>query len=146
MNFISDYDNEINESLYFEKNIYEEENNTDDFLKNKEYLHSIMSSDFSSNYFEIYDSNHEMDIEDSNKDKVNSESNHKFYFNIDLDLDEDNMNEYKDKMMKSKKQKKRIKIKNLKSILNSQDFYNNSGLKRIVKQFFLNQKRNNVHE
>ena len=58
----------------------------------------------------------------------NLENINQFYFNMNIDLDENNLNKTEVKALKIKKQKKYL--------------INDKDLKRISRQYFLNQKRN----
>ena len=118
-----------NQSLFVKNEIYERENNLEDYYKNKEILLSKTSSNDSSKWFEIYISDNEMNIEYKDELNYNNLENiNQFYFNMNIDLDENNLNKTEVKALKVKKQKKYL--------INGKD------LKRISRQYFLNQKRN----
>ena len=118
-----------NQSLFVKNEIYERENNLEDYYKNKEILRSKTSSNDSSKWFEIYISDNEMNIEYEDELNYNNLENiNQFYFNMNIDLDENNLNKTEVKALKVKKQKKYL--------INGKD------LKRISRQYFLNQKRN----
>ena len=118
-----------NQSLFVKNEIYERENNLEDYYKNKEILLSKTSSNDSSKWFEIYISDNEMNIEyEDELNPNNLENINQFYFNMNIDLDENNLNKTEVKALKIKKQKKYL--------------INDKDLKRISKQYFLNQKRN----
>lgn len=118
-----------NQSLFVKNEIYERENNLEDYYKNKEILLSKTSSNDSSKWFEIYISDNEMNIEyEDELNPNNLENINQFYFNMNIDLDENNLNKTEVKALKVKKQKKYL--------INGKD------LKRISRQYFLNQKRN----
>ncbi len=118
-----------NQSLFVKNEIYERDNNLEDYYKNKEILRSKTSSNDSSKWFEIYISDNEMNIEYEDELNYNNLENiNQFYFNMNIDLDENNLNQTEVKALKVKKQKKYL--------------INNKDLKRISWQYFLNQKRN----
>ena len=118
-----------NQSLFVKNEIYERDNNLEDYYKNKEILLSKTSSNDSSKWFEIYISDNEMNIEYEDELNYNNLENiNQFYFNMNIDLDENNLNKTEVKALKVKKQKKYL--------INGKD------LKRISRQYFLNQKRN----
>ena len=118
-----------NQSLFVKNEIYERDNNLEDYYKNKEILRSKTSSNDSSKWFEIYISDNEMNIEYKDELNYNNLENiNQFYFNMNIDLDENNLNKTEVKALKIKKQKK--------CLINYKD------LKRISRQYFLNQKRN----
>ena len=118
-----------NQSLFVKNEIYERENNLEDYYKNKEILLSKTSSNDSSKWFEIYISDNEMNIEYEDELNYNNLENiNQFYFNMNIDLDENNLNKTEVKALKIKKQKKYL--------------INDKDLKRISRQYFLNQKRN----
>ena len=118
-----------NQSLFVKNEIYERENNLEDYYKNKEILRSKTSSNDSSKWFEIYISDNEMNIEyEDELNPNNLENINQFYFNMNIDLDENNLNKTEVKALKVKKQKKYL--------------INDKDLKRISRQYFLNQKRN----
>ncbi len=118
-----------NQSLFVKNEIYERDNNLEDYYKNKEILRSKTSSNDSSKWFEIYISDNEMNIEyEDELNHNNLENINQFYFNMNIDLDENNLNKTEVKALKIKKQKKYL--------------INNKDLKRISWQYFLNQKRN----
>lgn len=118
-----------NQSLFVKNEIYERDNNLEDYYKNKEILRSKTSSNDSSKWFEIYISDNEMNIEYEDELNYNNLENiNQFYFNMNIDLDENNLNKTEVKALKVKKQKKYL--------INGKD------LKRISRQYFLNQKRN----
>ena len=118
-----------NQSLFVKNEIYERDNNLEDYYKNKEILLSKTSSNDSSKWFEIYISDNEMNIEyEDELNHNNLENINQFYFNMNIDLDENNLNKTEVKALKIKKQKKYL--------INGKD------LKRISRQYFLNQKRN----
>ena len=118
-----------NQSLFVKNEIYERDNNLEDYYKNKEILRSKTSSNDSSKWFEIYISENEMNIEYEDELNYNNLENiNQFYFNMNIDLDENNLNKTEDKALKVKKQKKYL--------------INDKDLKRISRQYFLNQKRN----
>ena len=118
-----------NQSLFVKNEIYERDNNLEDYYKNKEILRSKTSSNDSSKWFEIYISDNEMNIEyEDELNPNNLENINQFYFNMNIDLDENNLNKTEVKALKVKKQKKYL--------INGKD------LKRISRQYFLNQKRN----
>ena len=118
-----------NQSLFVKNEIYERENNLEDYYKNKEILLSKTSSNDSSKWFEIYISDNEMNIEyEDELNPNNLENINQFYFNMNIDLDENNLNKTEVKALKVKKQKKYL--------------INGKELKRISRQYFLNQKRN----
>ena len=118
-----------NQSLFVKNEIYERDNNLEDYYKNKEILRSKTSSNDSSKWFEIYISDNEMNIEYEDELNYNNLENiNQFYFNMNIDLDENNLNKTEVKALKIKKQKKYL--------------INNKDLKRISRQYFLNQKRN----
>ena len=118
-----------NQSLFVKNEIYERENNLEDYYKNKEILRSKTSSNDSSKWFEIYISDNEMNIEyEDELNPNNLENINQFYFNMNIDLDENNLNKTEVKALKIKKQKKYL--------------INDKDLKRISRQYFLNQKRN----
>ena len=118
-----------NQSLFVKNEIYERDNNLEDYYKNKEILLSKTSSNDSSKWFEIYISDNEMNIEyEDELNPNNLENINQFYFNMNIDLDENNLNKTEVKALKVKKQKKYL--------INGKD------LKRISRQYFLNQKRN----
>ena len=118
-----------NQSLFVKNEIYERDNNLEDYYKNKEILRSKTSSNDSSKWFEIYISDNEMNIEyEDELNPNNLENINQFYFNMNIDLDENNLNKTEVKALKIKKQKKYL--------INGKD------LKRISRQYFLNQKRN----
>ena len=118
-----------NQSLFVKNEIYERENNLEDYYKNKEILLSKTSSNDSSKWFEIYISDNEMNIEyEDELNHNNLENINQFYFNMNIDLDENNLNKTEVKALKIKKQKKYL--------------INDKDLKRISRQYFLNQKRN----
>ena len=118
-----------NQSLFVKNEIYERENNLEDYYKNKEILLSKTSSNDSSKWFEIYISDNEMNIEyEDELNPNNLENINQFYFNMNIDLDENNLNKTEVKALKIKKQKKYL--------------INDKDLKRISRQYFLNQKRN----
>lgn len=118
-----------NQSLFVKNEIYERDNNLEDYYKNKEILRSKTSSNDSSKWFEIYISDNEMNIEYKDELNYNNLENiNQFYFNMNIDLDENNLNKTEVKALKIKKQKKYL--------------INDKDLKRISRQYFLNQKRN----
>ena len=118
-----------NQSLFVKNEIYERDNNLEDYYKNKEILRSKTSSNDSSKWFEIYISDNEMNIEyEDELNHNNLENINQFYFNMNIDLDENNLNKTEVKALKIKKQKKYL--------------INDKDLKRISRQYFLNQKRN----
>ena len=118
-----------NQSLFVKNEIYERDNNLEDYYKNKEILRSKTSSNDSSKWFEIYISDNEMNIEyEDELNPNNLENINQFYFNMNIDLDENNLNKTEVKALKIKKQKKYL--------------INDKDLKRISRQYFLNQKRN----
>ena len=118
-----------NQSLFVKNEIYERDNNLEDYYKNKEILRSKTSSNDSSKWFEIYISDNEMNIEyEDELNHNNLENINQFYFNMNIDLDENNLNQTEVKALKVKKQKKYL--------------INDKDLKRISRQYFLNQKRN----
>jgi hypothetical protein len=118
-----------NQSLFVKNEIYERDNNLEDYYKNKEILLSKTSSNDSSKWFEIYISDNEMNIEyEDELNHNNLENINQFYFNMNIDLDENNLNKTEVKALKIKKQKKYL--------------INDKDLKRISRQYFLNQKRN----
>ena len=118
-----------NQSLFVKNEIYERDNNLEDYYKNKEILRSKTSSNDSSKWFEIYISDNEMNIEYEDELNYNNLENiNQFYFNMNIDLDENNLNKTEVKALKIKKQKKYL--------------INDKDLKRISRQYFLNQKRN----
>lgn len=118
-----------NQSLFVKNEIYERDNNLEDYYKNKEILLSKTSSNDSSKWFEIYISDNEMNIEYEDELNYNNLENiNQFYFNMNIDLDENNLNKTEVKALKIKKQKKYL--------------INDKDLKRISRQYFLNQKRN----
>jgi hypothetical protein len=118
-----------NQSLFVKNEIYERDNNLEDYYKNKEILRSKTSSNDSSKWFEIYISDNEMNIEyEDELNPNNLENINQFYFNMNIDLDENNLNKTEVKALKVKKQKKYL--------------INDKDLKRISRQYFLNQKRN----
>jgi hypothetical protein len=118
-----------NQSLFVKNEIYERDNNLEDYYKNKEILRSKTSSNDSSKWFEIYISDNEMNIEyEDELNHNNLENINQFYFNMNIDLDDNNLNKTEVKALKIKKQKKYL--------------INDKDLKRISRQYFLNQKRN----
>ena len=118
-----------NQSLFVKNEIYERDNNLEDYYKNKEILRSKTSSNDSSKWFEIYISDNEMNIEYKDELNYNNLENiNQFYFNMNIDLDENNLNKTEVKALKIKKKKKYL--------------INDKDLKRISRQYFLNQKRN----
>ena len=95
-----------NQSLFVKNEIYERENNLEDYYKNKEILLSKTSSNDSSKWFEIYISDNEMNIEyEDELNPNNLENINQFYFNMNIDLDENNLNKTEVKALKVKKQK-----------------------------------------